>query len=201
MMGIIKRATAAQGPIDLRVTAPWGYAARDGVIMPGGGRVEPETEWPERAELGAALRALAPSAADPLRLLGAPIRVFLNDETYWASVSNAVWEYRIGGYQIVKKWLSYRQHDLLGRALTVEEARHVTNMIRRISVIVLLTEELNENYVHAGIARSRSDYGERVMGRFPPTLLSRMRAAQAELGASGIISKSLWEDRSVVLLA
>jgi hypothetical protein len=61
-------------------------------------------------------------------------------------VPTSVWEYRIGGYQVVKKWLSYRQQDLLGRPLTVEESRHVTNIIRRLSVIVLLTDQLNENY-------------------------------------------------------
>jgi hypothetical protein len=50
------------------------------------------------------------------------------------------------GYQVIKKWLSYRQHYLLGRPLTVEESRHVTNMARRLTVIVLLSEELNANY-------------------------------------------------------
>jgi Type ISP C-terminal specificity domain len=72
--------------------------------------------------------------------------VFLNDESYWTLVPSAVWEYRIGGYQVIKKWLSYRQRDLLGRPLTVEESRHVTNMLRRLSIIVLLSDELNANY-------------------------------------------------------
>jgi hypothetical protein len=81
-MGNLTRATRERGTVDLRVTAAWGYAGRDGVIMPGGGRVEPQGEWPEEAELTAALRMLAPTADDPLALLGAPIRVFLNDETY-----------------------------------------------------------------------------------------------------------------------
>ncbi len=56
-------------------------------------------------------------------------------------------EYWIGGYQVVKKWLSYRPLNLLGRALTVEESRHVTNMIRCLAMIVLLTDELNANYL------------------------------------------------------
>ena len=25
-----------------------------------------------------------------------------------------VWEYYIGGYQVIKKWLSYREQELLG---------------------------------------------------------------------------------------
>lgn len=94
----------------------------------------------------AALRQLAPATPDPLGLLGAPTRVFLNENTHWASVPAAVWEYRIGGYQVVKKWLSYRQYALLGRPLTVQEIRQVTNMIRRRAAILLLEAELNGNY-------------------------------------------------------
>jgi hypothetical protein len=65
-------------------------------------------------------------------------QVFLNDDSYWSAVPSVVWEYRIGGYQVIKKWLSCRQHDLLGRPLTVDEARHVTNMVHRIIAIVCL---------------------------------------------------------------
>src|SRR3984893_15939389 len=39
-IGTLARASRERGPIDLRVTVGWGYAGRDGVIMPGGGRVE-----------------------------------------------------------------------------------------------------------------------------------------------------------------
>jgi hypothetical protein len=34
-----------------------------------------------------------------------------------------VWDYTIGGYQVIKKWLSYREHKLLVRPLTTDEAR------------------------------------------------------------------------------
>jgi hypothetical protein len=53
---------------------------------------------------------------------------------------------RIGGYQVIKKWLSYREHDLLGRSLTSDEAREVTNIARRIAAILLLEPALNANY-------------------------------------------------------
>ena len=58
-----------------------------------------------------------------------------------------VWEYTIGGYQVIKKWLSYREHALLGRALTTDEAREVTHMVRRIAAIVLLYPALDANYL------------------------------------------------------
>jgi Type ISP C-terminal specificity domain len=78
--------------------------------------------------------------------LGRPIDAYLNDQTFWTAVPETVWEYRIGGYQVIKKWLSYRSLELLGRPLSVEESRHVTNMARRLAIIVLMTDELNANY-------------------------------------------------------
>lgn len=53
---------------------------------------------------------------------------------------------RIGGYQVIKKWLSYREHKLLGRPLTTEEAREVMNIARRIASILQLEPALNANY-------------------------------------------------------
>ena len=58
--------------------------------------------------------------------------MYLNGAAYWRNIPLNVWEYYIGGYQVVKKWLSYREEGILGRALKPEEAREVTNMARRI---------------------------------------------------------------------
>ena len=63
-----------------------------------------------------------------------------------------VWNYYIGGYQVIKKWLYYREIPHLGRALTPDEAREVTNMARRLAAIVLLEPVLNNNYFHSKIA-------------------------------------------------
>ena len=35
-----------------------------------------------------------------------------------------IWTYRLGGYQVLKKWLSYRERDILGRWLHPEEVQH-----------------------------------------------------------------------------
>jgi len=72
--------------------------------------------------------------------------IYLNDVAYWRNVPERVWNYTIGGYQVLKKWLSYREFELLGRALTLDEISEVTNMIRRLSAILLLETQLNENY-------------------------------------------------------
>ncbi len=72
--------------------------------------------------------------------------VFLNQVACWRCVPKSVWEYTIGGYQVIKKWLSYREKPLLGRGLTIEEVREVTEMIRRLAAIVALQAELDKNY-------------------------------------------------------
>jgi hypothetical protein len=60
-----------------------------------------------------------------------------------------VWEFFIGGYQVIKKWLSYREQELLGRPLRSEEAREVTATARRLAAIVLMQPALDENYRRA----------------------------------------------------
>jgi hypothetical protein len=133
---------------DLAVTAGWGHAGKDGVTMPAKGRIvqRPYTaaELDAIAEAGK-LRGLSREQA--LALLGADTRdVYLSDKAYWRNVPANVWEYFIGGYQVIKKWLSYREHELLGRALTADEAREVTGMARRLSAIVLMQPALDDNY-------------------------------------------------------
>ena len=75
--------------------------------------------------------------------------VALNDAWVWENVPVAVWEYTIGGYQVIKKWLSYREFSVLGRALTLDEVREVSRMARRLAELVLLESQLNVNYERA----------------------------------------------------
>jgi len=105
---------------DLDLTAGWGHGGKGGVTMPGKGR-------------------LAPCGDDAWDVL-------LNDVACWRNVPVAVWEYTIGGYQVIQKWLSYRERDLLGRGLTPDEVRYVTEMARRLAVLIALQPSLDENY-------------------------------------------------------
>ena len=88
----------------------------------------------------------ADEAASPL-LDQSTHDVFLNDTTCWRNVPEKVWDFTIGGYQVIKKWLSYREFNLLGRALTPDEAREVTHMARRIAALILLQPALDANYL------------------------------------------------------
>ena len=41
-------------------------------------------------------------------------------------------------YQVLKKWLSYREHKVLGRPLSPEEVQHFSDTARRIAAILQL---------------------------------------------------------------
>jgi len=72
--------------------------------------------------------------------------VYLNDHVCWRNIPTKTWDYTISGYGVIKKWLSYREKELLGRGLTVDEARYVTEIARRIVALILLGPRLDVNY-------------------------------------------------------
>ncbi len=114
---------------ELAVTAGWGYPGKGGVTMPGKGRIEP--------------RPLEEPMTEPTYDL------YLNEVAYWANVPQSVWEFTVGGYQVVKKWLSYREKALMGRDLRLDEALYVTDLIRRLAALVALQSALDASYTAA----------------------------------------------------
>jgi len=135
-------------PKELAVTVGWGHAGQNGVTMPGKGKaVERDYTVEEKQAIINSVGQLGISPEQALELLGdRTFDVYLNDVAYWRNVPVRVWEYTIGGYQVIKKWLSYREANLLGRPLTSDEAREVMNMARRIAAIILLQPTLDGNY-------------------------------------------------------
>ncbi len=55
----------------------------------------------------------------------------------------AVWDYKLGGYQVLKKWLSYRERPVLGRPLLAQEVQHFAETAGRVAAILLLTTNLD----------------------------------------------------------
>ena len=107
-----------------------GHFGSGQAVMPGQGRaVERTYTGSERAALGAALDILGETTYD----------IQLNDHAYWRNVPANVWNYRLGGYQVLKKWLSYRERKVLRRALKVEEVGYFSDVGRRISAMLLTT--------------------------------------------------------------
>ena len=112
---------------DFALTAGWGHYGAGDAVMPGQGRIfKRKYTEDERATLGDSIPTLGKKTLD----------VYLNDHAYWRNVPVAIWNYKLGGYQVLKKWLSYRERDVLGRALTPEEIQHFTDMARRVGAML-----------------------------------------------------------------
>ena len=94
---------------DFSITAGWGHHGANKAVMPGQGKLTEHTDT---------------------------VDVYLNDRAYWANIPKPVWTYRLGGYQVLKKWLSYRERKVLGRRLKVDEVNHFTQTARRIAAIL-----------------------------------------------------------------
>ena len=123
---------------EFALTAGWGSGGKDGkdgknaITMPGKGKTEPRHA--ETSEQAAGFGS-APT-----------LDVYLNAKAYWKNIPQPVYDFTIGGYQVIKKWLSYREQRVLGRALTMAEIMEVTAMARRLAALVLLQPRLDENY-------------------------------------------------------
>lgn len=136
---------------DFEITAGWGHAGKGGVTMPAKGKlVERDYTEAETNALTLTAERLGLSLEDIKKTLGATtFDIYLNNSAYWRNIPRSVWEYTIGGYQVIKKWLSYRETELLGRALTLAEANEVRDTARRIAAILLTSGELDKNYLAA----------------------------------------------------
>lgn len=114
----------------------WGNRTDKGVTMPLRGRAVPRAY----DDVEAATSRYAP-------LLGATtMDVGMNEASFWCGIPEQVWECRIGGYQVLKKWLSYRDHSIIARPLSAEEVGHVQQVARRIAAVLLLGPALDASY-------------------------------------------------------
>jgi len=116
---------------DLSLTKRWGALQRGTIVMPGPGY---RTAGLALVDQGSGTKTW---------------NIWLNDSVYWSDVPEAVWEFSIGSYQVIKKWLSYRDRSVLNRDLTLDEAEHVVAMVRRIAAVLSLSEKLDAVYTEA----------------------------------------------------
>ncbi|MYA02047.1 MAG: N-6 DNA methylase [Chloroflexi bacterium] len=104
-------------PADFHLTAGWGHFGANKAVMPGQGKIE------RRGDL---------------------VDVYLNDNAYWRDIPIEVWSYRLGGYQVLKKWLSYRESKVLDRGLEVSEVGWFSEVARRVAVLLGVQEASRE---------------------------------------------------------
>ncbi|MFP3905207.1 MAG: type ISP restriction/modification enzyme, partial [Armatimonadota bacterium] len=54
-----------------------------------------------------------------------PGRVYINDDQYFEGIDPATWEFHIGGYQVLDKWLKDRK----GRTLSWDDIQHYQKIV------------------------------------------------------------------------
>ena len=117
-----------EGTDDLALSGAWGYADKRGAVMPGGGRLIEDGDG--------------------------TLIVVMNANAAWHGVPREVWEFRLGGYPVLKKWLSYRERGVLGRPLNLDEIRTFTAIARRLASLLALAPELDAHYAECAVSRT-----------------------------------------------
>ena len=79
-------------PAEFSLTAGWGSGGQGRITMPGKGKTE--------SRVAAADEQHAALGSAPT------LDVYLNATACWKNVAQPVWDFTIGGYQVMKKWLS-----------------------------------------------------------------------------------------------
>ena len=64
----------------------------------------------------------------------------VNDDMQITGIPENVWEYQIGGYQVIDKWL--KEHK--GKELTIDNFTHLSNIVGALSETIKLIESLEE---------------------------------------------------------
>ena len=99
----------------------------------------------------------------------APGTLLLNRELTWPEpIEEAVWQFRIGGYAVLHRWLQQRRH----RTLTCEDQQHLQRMIQAIRATMRADGSDRSDYSTALMASHKRSMFAAVM---PATLMRPLR--------------------------
>lgn len=80
------------------------------------------------------------NVVEKVRYDAANERVYINDAQYFEGVPGEVWDFRVGGYQVLDKWLKDRR----GRALSFGDVQHYQRVVVALSETRRLMREVDE---------------------------------------------------------
>lgn len=107
---------------DFTIIEGWDYHRVCDTVVPGQGHaVECNYRLEARATIGDALPALGEPSND----------IYLNADANWSEVSTAVLNFRLCGNRMFKKWILYRDREILDCKILQEEARSQMNLTCR----------------------------------------------------------------------
>jgi predicted helicase len=100
--------------------------------IPGSNRVKPRGGFPKFIPAGES-RTKTSEVAEKNR-------VYINLEQYFKGVPKDVWEFQVGGYQVLQKWLKDRR----GRKLTYDDLDHYQKIVVALKETMRLMDEIDE---------------------------------------------------------
>ena len=68
--------------------------------------------------------------------------VYINKTQYFDGISEEVWQYQIGGYQVCEKWLKDRK----GRELSLDEIQTYCKIVTALSKTIDLQNEIDKYF-------------------------------------------------------
>lgn len=69
-------------------------------------------------------------------------RIYINDTQYFDNVEKEIWEYMIGGYQVIDKWLKDRKN----KYLTAEEIKHYCRIATSLKETIEIQKDMDKIY-------------------------------------------------------
>ena len=69
-------------------------------------------------------------------------KVLINNDQYFEGITEEVWQYQIGGYQVCDKWLKDRK----GRILSLDDIRHYCKVVTAIKNTIEIQKEIDKLY-------------------------------------------------------
>ncbi len=80
------------------------------------------------------------SVVGKVRYAVADRRVYVNKDQYFDGVPEEVWGFRVGGYQVLDKWLKDRK----GRTLTPDDVKHYTKVVAALHETSHVMQEIDK---------------------------------------------------------
>jgi hypothetical protein len=69
-------------------------------------------------------------------------KVLINKDQYFEEITEEVWQYQIGGYQVCDKWLKDRK----GRRLSLEDIKHYCKVVTAIGKTIEIQKAIDNLY-------------------------------------------------------
>lgn len=82
-----------------------------------------------------------PAASQAAEPQSTPLgRVYINKTQYFDRVPQATWEFHVGGYQVLEKWLKDRRE----RTLSYEDSQHYQKIVTALTETITLMDQIDE---------------------------------------------------------